>query len=572
MIDNPNLLYAHIFVNALAQGGLAAVCIAPGSRSTPLTLAFAAHPDIQVYLHLDERSAAFFALGMAQATAKPVALVCTSGTAAANFFPALIEANMSAIPLLLLTSDRPHELRHSGANQTIDQVKLYGDHVLWAVDMPIPQIDAPEVAWRSWHTLAARALAVADGLVKGPVHLNFPFRKPLEPVDGAWPSLIGEFPLPPVVINRGRVHPTPEQISQFATLIQQHPRGLIVCGPGCPGEPFPLAVRALAQAIGYPLLADPLSGLRFGVPESVGGYDGLLMKGKPDWPEPEVIIRFGQVPTSKWLNEYLDRINPTHRIHIRENGVWADDSQRTTWFWQAHEAAVCQAIAQLLGRVPVPETSLTLPVQAAERRYWQRVTTALGQTWFDGAAAAEVVAAMPEGGNLFIGNSLPVRHLDQFGRPTVRPFQVFGNRGASGIDGNVSTALGIAAAQPNIPLVAVLGDITFYHDLNGLLAVKQHQLNNVTFIVLNNNGGGIFRRLPIARLDPPFTELFLTPHGLTFAAAAEMYGLQYVGVRGREPFCTALHNSLGCGQPTLIELHTNSTDDLVQRGGIVSSF
>lgn len=190
------------------------------------------------------------------------------------------------------------------------------------------------------------------------------------------------------------------------------------------------------------------------------------------------------------------------------------------------------------------------------------MNTALTETWFDGAAVAEVVDALPEGANLFMGNSLPIRHLDQFGAPTAKRFSVFGNRGASGIDGNVSSALGIAAAYPNTPLVAVIGDITFYHDLNGLLAVKQYQLNNVTFVLLNNNGGGIFRRLPIAQVEPPFTELFLTPHGLEFGPVVEMYGLKYELVRGREQFRTALHTGLTSAHPTVIELQTNSAEDL----------
>ncbi len=592
MITNPNLISSQIFVNALAQGGLKSVCIAPGSRSTPLTLAFAAHSGIQSYLHLDERSAAFFAFGMALATEKPVALVCTSGSAAANFFPALVEAKMSGIPLLLLTTDRPHELRHSGANQTIDQVKLYGDQVLWSVDMPIPQADAPVVALRNLHALATRALAVADGLVKGPVHVNFPFRKPLEPETGDWRletglvSSLQSLSLSVSQVSRGRIHPTPEQISHLSNLIRQHPRGLIVCGPRCPGGEFPEAVRQLSRVIGYPLLADPLSGLRFGVPESIGGYDTFLMGAGPGWPEPQVIIRFGQVPTSKWLNEYLDKITPTHRVHIRENGVWADDSHRTTWFLQADEAVVCRELVGTLGTQGNSEESeqlavsgeqsdihhspftihhspfFRLPVSTTERAHWQALHAALAESWFDGAAVAEVVAALPEGANLFMGNSLPIRHLDQFGAPTAKRFQVFGNRGASGIDGNVSSALGIAAAYPHTPLAAIIGDITFYHDLNGLLAVKQHQLNNVTFILLNNNGGGIFRRLPIAKIEPPFTELFLTPHGLQFGPVVEMYGLKHEVVRGRDAFRTALQTSLTSAHPTVIELQTDSAEDL----------
>lgn len=229
-----NTLWAETFVDELARGGLQAVVIAPGSRSTPLTLAFAAHPAIRHYLHLDERSAAFFALGLALATTRPVALLCTSGTAGANYFPAIIEARMSQVPLLVLTSDRPPELRHSGANQTIDQVKLYGDQVLWGVDVALPEADAPAVALRNLRTLAARALATAAGLPPGPVHLNFPFRKPLEPALPHTPAFAPAGP-PHTRTLRGQLLPTPNQIAELAALINQHERGLIVCGPRCEG-------------------------------------------------------------------------------------------------------------------------------------------------------------------------------------------------------------------------------------------------------------------------------------------------------------------------------------------------
>ncbi len=585
---NPNLFWSQLFVNALAQSGLTAVIIAPGSRSTPLTLAFHAHPGVTVYPHLDERSAGFFALGMALATDKPAALVCTSGTAVANFLPALIEAKMSHVPLLALTADRSHELRHSGANQTIDQVKIYGDQVLWSVDMPVPHADAPELVLRHVQTTAARAYAAANRLVKGPVHVNFPFRKPLEPVISEQYSVFSEqladnhsqFTIhnSQFTIQHGRLLPTHTQINQLTAILNQHPRGLIVCGPRCPGGEFVTAVTALAQRVGYPILADPLSGVRFGARELetgewrlegdseqspisnlqsplpiVGGYETFL-QAELDWPEPEVIIRFGAVPLSKWLNVYLDRIRPAHRIHIRANGVWADDSHRATWFLQAEETAVCHALIQ--STPPRPNSVWARQVMGTETAVWQAIDQAMADSYFDGAIVADTLAHLPDGSILFIGNSLPARHLDQFGRPSAKRIQVFANRGASGIDGNLSTALGIAVAAGK-PITAVLGDITFYHDMNGLLAARHAP--PVTIIVINNNGGGIFRRLPISQHEPPFTELFLTPHGLNFEHAARLYGLDYVRVDDWAAFGAAV--SQPATAPRLIEAVTDGRAD-----------
>lgn len=260
---NPNIFLSQLFVSNLANAGLDSVIISPGSRSTPLTLAFEAHPGIETFLHIDERGAGFYALGMALASDKPVALVCTSGTAVSNYLPAIVEAQMSQVPLLILTGDRPHELRHSGANQTIDQVKIFGDQVLWSVDMPIPQTDAPEVALRHVQTTAVRAFATANGLRKGPVHINFPFRTPLEPEASEKWQVAGEKSITIHHFDRGTLLPTDEQMAWLTAVFTQHARGLIVCGPRCPGGGFPAAVTALARQTGYPLLADPLSGLRF---------------------------------------------------------------------------------------------------------------------------------------------------------------------------------------------------------------------------------------------------------------------------------------------------------------------
>lgn len=569
---NANTHWASIFVDELARGGLAAVCLAPGSRSTPLTLAFAAHPSVRVYRHLDERSAGFFALGLAMATGRPVALVCTSGTAAANFHPAIIEAYYSHVPLLVLTADRPPELRQSGANQTIDQIKMFGDHVRWAVEMPVPQDDAPELVLRHLRTLAARAYAAADGLVKGPVHLNFPFRKPLEPTSSPNGRPVEAAPVtgnsrPFTRFRRGRLLPDEAQVAGVADAVEQHPRGLIICGPDCPGGAFPAAMAALARATGFPILADPLANVRHGPQVEnglvLGGYNLWLPALGERLPRPELLLRFGAVPTSATLAAYLSGLTPNFHLHVREDGEWADDQHMTGAFLQADPAAFGEALAGALARRGFrARPEWVAPFVAAEAGAWAALEAELPQGGFsDGAAVSRLLAALPADSTLFAGNSLPVRHVDTFDRPSPRPLTFFGNRGASGIDGNVSTALGVAAAGRRV--VALLGDITFYHDMNGLLAVRQHGLEDVTFVVINNDGGGIFRRLPIARHDPPFTDFFLTPHGLTFEHAAAMYGLRYYRVEDGAALDEALAEALRDERtgPCLIEVMTDGAAD-----------
>ena len=582
----PSVRWAQLFVDSLVEAGLTAVCIAPGSRSTPLVLAFANHPEIDLTVHLDERSAAFFALGRALATDTPVAVVCTSGTASANFYPALIEAKMSHVPLLLLTADRPPELRHSGANQTIDQVKMYGDNVLWAVDMGVPHDEAPPAAVRHVATTAARAYAIANGRPKGPVHINFPFRKPLEGGQGTGDEGLrtrGNSQLP--IINYQLPIPNPP----FP--IPNYQSGLIVCGPRCPEGEFPHAVAKLSRATGYPILADPLSGVRWGawVAETavLGGYESFLSRDTdPDWPEPEIVIRFGQVPTSKWLNAYLERIRPEVRLHIRGNGQWADDAHQTTHLWEVDEVAACEGLAsQLVSRSasqPVSGSASQLVSQSAirnlqsairnEQATWEVVNDAFATVTSDAAAVWAAVQALPAGANLVMGNSLPIRHLDQFGQPSPKPLRVFGNRGASGIDGNTSTALGVASADPSRPTLLITGDVTFYHDLNGLLAIHHNQIHNLTILLLNNNGGGIFQRLPVAAVydESLFNRLFITPHNLNFSHAAALYGLEYVPVDDVAGVTAALTAENGWQRPCLIELRTNSIEDEQLRRQIVA--
>lgn len=567
-MKNPNMSLAETFVSELVRSGVREMCLAPGSRSTPLALAFAAHPDIHIYVHLDERCAAFFALGLAASMDRPVPVLCTSGSAAANFFPAIIEARMSRIPLLLLTADRPPELRESGANQTIDQVKLYGDQVLWSVDLPLPESQLPDLALRHVRTLVARAVARANGIEKGPVHLNFPFRKPLEPVENQDLPVYEPCAAPFTRMERGSLLPTNDQVERLGNILKQDPYGLIVCGPRCPKGDFPQAVRALSRACGYPLLADPLSGVRFGDPTVIGGYDGMLAGGGSFASTPQLLLRFGGVPTSAALAAYLSSIQPCEVIYIAEHGGWADDEHRTGWYLQADPAATC---AQLTDLSYKPSTLWWEQTQKLEEQYWSNLHQALSECpWFDGAALALVMDLLPTGARIFAGNSLPVRNLDRFGAPGSKVFEVYGNRGASGIDGNISTALGIAAADPSRSLILLVGDITFYHDMNGLLALKRQSLNNVTILLFNNLGGGIFHRLPVARFQPPFQELFLTPPNLNFEHTARLYGLDYHHVTDADSLRSALDGPFTGIPPRLIEIQTEAEQDFLVGKRILS--
>ncbi|SFL16577.1 2-succinyl-5-enolpyruvyl-6-hydroxy-3-cyclohexene-1-carboxylate synthase [Halogranum rubrum] len=551
---NRNVLWARTFVDELARAGISAVCITPGSRSTPLTMAFDEHDDVHVFSHLDERASAFFALGRARRTGKVTPLVCTSGTAAANFHPAVIEAFQSRVPLLLLTADRPPELRDSGANQTIDQEKLYGDAVRWYKDMPEPE--ATDRKLRMLRTTATRALSEATGTPSGPVHLNFPFRKPLEPtpVAGDVPAdldteaaLGREEESEYVKTTAGVPELDDDTLRKLAEDLEVG-RGLIVAGPAdAPGVDHE-AITALAHATGFPIVADPLSGLRFGghnrVTTVLGGYDAYLdERVTDDWPDPEVVFRFGASPTSKPLRKYLARTD-ARQLVVDPAGEWREAEFAATDLVVADPTRLAGTLSRLV-RAP-KDTSWEERWKAAEQAHWDAVDEAIesesgesgkpsesGESselgeFFEGRVLADVADVAPEPSTIFVSNSMPVRDMDRFARPAARNLTVLGNRGASGIDGITSTALGAGSATTD-DLTLVTGDIAYYHDLSGLLAVGRCDVD-ATIVVVNNDGGGIFHMLPIEDYDPPFTGQFKTPHGLDFEPTGDLFGMEFARV------------------------------------------
>ena len=562
-------LFVGAFVDELARSGVANACICPGSRSTPLALLLRRHPAIKVWTHLDERSAAFFALGIAKAIREPVAVVSTSGTAAVNFAPAVVEAFYARVPLLVLTADRPPELRDVGANQTIDQTRLYGPHVRWFVEMMLPE--ASEEAIRYARTVACRAAAVARADVAGPVHINFPFREPLIPVgqgpppagrDAAGPLADGRRPY--VSVEEAPRRRDPADLAPLAAELRAARRGLIVCGPqDAPG--FPEAVVRLAEELDFPLLADPLSQVRCGPHHSpliIDSYDPFLRDEETAHAlAPEVVLRFGATPVSKPLMLYLQRYARCRQILIDE-GRWSDPALVASDLLIAHPRSVCEAVLAALQSSARRQAS-GAPSEWAGR--WQRTAqraSAVLRHRLDAAPGlsepgifADLADLLPAGATLFAGNSMPVRDLDAFFPGDERSIRFLANRGVSGVDGVVSAALGASAVSPG-PLVLVIGDLSFYHDMNGLLAVRRHNLQ-ATIVLLHNDGGGIFSFLPQADDPEHFEELFGTPHGLDFRPAAEMYGLSYHRVDGREEFRTAVREPLGLPGVGLVEVRTD---------------
>ena len=567
-MDGPNVntFWGRIIAEELTEAGIETAILAPGSRSTPLTVAFAAHPEIEAVSQLDERSAAFFALGYAKRTGRPAPLVCTSGTALANFHPAVVEADNARVPMVLLTADRPPELADSGANQTIDQEKFYGDAVRQYQKLPEPE--AADRKLRSLRTTLSRAVGTAGGQNPGPVHLDVPFRKPLEPnadpnetppgvPDGRLPD---DFGTPARPATEGRDGPYVSTMRGRATLPERDRQaivaavnaadsGLIVCGPSDRPAPERTALSALARASGFPVVADPLSGHRFGPHVNgisvCGGYDGYLSAIETT---PDVVVRFGASPTSKPLRNYLAEAGGRQFL-VDPAGGWREATFTATDLVVADETRLASALASALNREAGPYAAR---LAEAESIYWEHIE---GKEPAEGAVLADVARLAPDPATLFVSNSMPIRDLDRFGKPRAVALTVLGNRGASGIDGITSTALGAGYGTTD-PLVLVTGDLAYYHDMNGLLAVARAGVD-ATIVCLNNDGGGIFHLLPIEDHDS-FGEWFRTPHGLDFAPSADLYDLAFARTDNRGEFRDLYRESLGGEGTRVIEVMTDS--------------
>ena len=535
-IPNRNILWSRVLVDELLKQSVDTACVAPGSRSTPLVTALSEQPEIELFSQLDERCAGFFALGHASVRDKPVPLVSTSGTAAVNFHPAVVEAFHAHVPMLLLTADRPPVLQDSGANQTIDQAELYGSSVRWFQQLPEPEPDERKCS--ALRRQVAQAVSKSTGPPAGPVHLNVPFRKPLAPEETedaqleAFRSSHGE-ELPgaqeePIRISSSECTAKPGVVDDLATRMAQVDRCCIVAGPYTGDDGDRRAVRRFVARHDVPLLADPLSGFRFGTGEGasqvLGGYDGYApVLAEETQGAPDLVVRVGANPTSKALTRALSATN-ADQVLVNPSGDWTDDTFTATDLVTCDPEHFFPALDRELDAFSV-DRAWNERLFSAERACWREVEDHRTDRELEAAYVMQVLERIPDPADLFVSNSMPVRDLDRFGRPMEKDLRVFGNRGASGIDGIVSSALGVASGSER-ELVLITGDLALYHDMNGLVAISRFNLD-ATIVVLNNDGGGIFHMLPIEDHDPPFSDYMKTPHGLDFSHAADMYGLNY---------------------------------------------
>lgn len=565
-IGATNLQWSAILIQTLVDGGINHFVISPGSRSTPLALAVARHPEAQYWVIVDERDAAFMALGQSKQRGDPTALICTSGTAVANWLPAVVEAYHSATPLLLLSADRPPELHNCGANQTINQNNIFGEQVraTYATSPP-DEIDDPV---RQLTELVPQIIDSIKNPIPGPVHLNIPFREPLLAVDDEkikWKNSGLQYrshrkdqtdhPITSVAHPQEAARPPRSSVDYQAIFreISNKP-GIILCGESHYPDGFTKLLNKLAEHLGCPVFADPLSNLRWGNSDNkqlITHYDGILRnrENRKQY-QPEWVIQFGRFPISKPVATLLQESPPKQYITVHHKTIWSDPLSLSNQKISTTPPNFCQ---QLLAHA---DTSFT------DNNYLNRIQEQEEQAtkWEsnpDNLSEDQVIKVLhqqlPDGTILFSGNSMVVRDIDGWMASRESSLRLFANRGASGIDGNLATACGIrAVADPNTPVVALLGDLTLFHNLNALYLAKELGMN-LTIMVINNGGGNIFSHLPPVQL-PEFESLWLTPTTMDFKRAAALYEIPYRGVTDREELIPCLDDVLQQPHPKLIEL------------------
>ncbi|MEJ7875070.1 MAG: 2-succinyl-5-enolpyruvyl-6-hydroxy-3-cyclohexene-1-carboxylic-acid synthase [Solirubrobacterales bacterium] len=544
---NRNTALASALVEELSRSGVEHAVICPGSRSTPLALALLREPGIATVSVVDERSAGFCALGMALGTRRPVAIACTSGTAAANLHPAVAEADQASVPLVVLTSDRPPELRGIGAGQTIDQVKLYGSAVRWFSEMGTH--DADDAGLMHMRSSGCRAFAAAQGDPRpGPVHLNLSWRDPLgpEPAEGDVTAASrlalqgrGDMPLTSVTMHSRSL--APQDVDAIAAELAETQRGLIVIGRQTDPMLAP-AIEALAEATGFPILAEPTSQLRLGAHDRsrvVWAYDAIARAAPPAL-SPDLIIRFGDMPTSKALRTWLGSLEGADQLVVDPAGTWNDPTRAAGITLRADPATLARDLAARLD-TPGPsdfDEAWRLAGEAAARAIREVLSRHSGNPTEPGAHMA-LGAALRDGDLMFVASSMPIRDSEAFLPAAERDVLVLSNRGANGIDGTVSSAIGAAIASGR-PAWVVLGDLALHHDSNGLTLLRDVAVP-IRIVCLNNDGGGIFEFLPqagqISRDE--FEAVFGTPLGLDLAKLAAVHGIEHRRIDGLDELAGA---------------------------------
>jgi 2-succinyl-5-enolpyruvyl-6-hydroxy-3-cyclohexene-1-carboxylate synthase len=561
--DTPraNRLWAYLIVEELLRCGVDFFCVAPGSRSTPLVAALAANERARSLIHFDERGTAFAALGYARATGRPAAWITTSGTAVANGLPAVVEAATDGVPMILLTADRPPELRQTGANQTIDQPDIFGDYVRWRFDLPAPDlgIDPAMVL-----TTVDQAAYRAGRSPQGPVHLNLMFREPLLPEPGNEPVLSGpsswvrgDRPYTCYAATKPAVDEM--EIHSLWETLRPVKSGLLVAGRLASREQGEAVLR-LADTLGWPLLPDIGSQVHLGSEGLAAHYDALLAGDSfAETHAPEAVVHVGGRALSKRLEQFLASSRPDPYVVVRENPFRLDPAHHVTHSFEADVLDFCSALARAATEDP-PATD------SSWKAGWLEASEEVGRH-LDGELSGEpnepLVARVlsqnaPPDHGLVVASSMPVRDLDTYATINGAPVPVAANRGASGIDGTVATAAGFARGLGR-PVTLLIGDLALLHDLNSLAMLRDV---HVVVVVLNNDGGGIFSFLPIAGHEQFFETYFGTPQGVGFEPAAKMFGLAYEHPGTMEGFVEAYCSACARNSSTLIEIETDRGENV----------
>jgi 2-succinyl-5-enolpyruvyl-6-hydroxy-3-cyclohexene-1-carboxylate synthase len=573
-----NQLWGYLIVEELVRNGVDYFVISPGSRSTPLTVAVAQHPQAQKLVCVDERAAGFHALGYARATGNPAVLICTSGTAAANYYPAVIEASIDNIPLIVLSSDRPPELRQTGANQTINQVNLYGNYPTWQFDLPCPTAEInPNVVLTTIDLAVSKSRQAPGGIV----HLNCMFREPFGSTDapveipaslGRWRETrfsVGEATsaMPYTRYASKLTIPTQSEIESLIEIIQSTTKGVLVVGQ-LKSIVAIKAVVELASRLNWAVFADIQSGLRLrrDFPNLIHYFDRLLLTDlSVELEQIDTIVQIGtRLVSSQWL-KWIEKYPPQNYIVVVNDGDRHDPSHLVSLRIESDITYLCGHLSAQLP--PLPPSTWVHKLRSASDRISVTAAKFLKTAKLTEPLIARTISELiPSQHGLWISNSMPIRDLDMFGIGTMGKDsealspRIGANRGTSGIEGAIASATGFAVGL-QAPVTAIVGDLSSLHDLNSL-ALLQRNIQPVIVIIINNDGGGIFSFLPIAKSTEIFDTYFGTPHGVNFSHAAAMFGLDYYHPQTSDEFIRDYQRALVDRRSAIIEITTDRAENL----------
>ena len=565
-----NQLWGYLIIEELVRNGIDYFVISPGSRSTPLTVAVARHPQAQKMICLDERGAAFHAIGYARATGKPAVLVCTSGSAAANYFPGVIESAIDNVPMIILSADRPPELRQTGANQTIHQVGLYGDYPQWQFDLPCPtaEID-PKFVLTTIDLAVSRSQQSSGGVV----HLNCMFREPLAPTDAPVdiPSSLVQWhqsQAPYTRYVRKLTIPAELEIQPLINIIEHTNRGVLVVGQLKSSVEIE-AVSRLAAQLNWAVLADIQSGLRLSdnLPNLIHYFDLLLLTDRSALlSEIDTVIQIGtRIVSARWL-KWLETHPPANYVAIMNDAERHDPSHLVSLRLESDLVAICDSLAKRLRQrlaqdlAPLPTSTWAQELRSASDTIGVWVDKFLKTPHLTEPSIARTISQLISAQHgLWVANSMPIRDLDMHGVSDGGDTRIGANRGASGIEGTIAAATGFAAGL-QAPVTAIIGDLSSLHDLNSLELLRRNS-QQVIVVIVNNDGGGIFSFLPIAKSNQVFDTYFGTPHGLDFSYAAAMFGIDYYHPLDRLEFTQCYIQALANSRSTIIEVTTDRAEN-----------